>query len=1253
MKFVKNGPDIPEELIDAHQRGEVVFFCGAGISMNNGYPSFLKLYYDLCEYFDFDEDEYLQESISNEYAPLEIKLNSLANNVQGGITQVKKRIESDFNNVKLEGTLETQKAILKLSCNKDNYLHLITTNFDSLFSDAAKKIKSELPQLSEYYPPFLPLSYGTKWNGIVYLHGNLDNSSKLSNYDSIILTSSDFGKAYLTEGWATNFMKYVFSKYKVCFIGYSLKDQIFSYLMDSISDDDSNESVKAWIITDTKEDTLKNEDWLYKTKKYWKSKKVEPIFYVVNNHDYSKLHNSLIKWAEVYQDDSKFRYETIQKINKLSYDNSNEFIDSLKAICWCLFNPADDLLDQLKRLNHQSSLKIFLYLQNLIKAIKLLKKSESNSEYDSKFYRVTSIPSNFLNQIPYYLRNRIINELCIENWFSKDNFNNSDKIKYFKAWTYFYVADEELFFLFQDRCISLNDNDKCELLSKIAKYIKTATISNTFNTYKSLPLEYLDEIWHLYFDDLIDIFAKDSSVYNYENNHKLLSDEDTNYILSKFFRPVLKVTKTANKYRAFIRLAKTTDEFKFPVTYRNLPCVNNLIFSFFRLVKSAEKINLFSSRLPSEELNSDNHLSQYISLNALSKILPLVTESWFDLNNRDPKVAKGYLEIWMSENDIYFKKISLYGASYCTEITSHKIVQWLLSDCIDPSNKLSKVKVFECYMLTEEVSKLLQSRGNEFSNEDLELLVASILSIKDKEKSTNYIKVSLIDSLKNAGVDFSKNKFAHQVTFLLKNFHDDFLSDFTYILQNPKSFPKDPDVEELTKKLLQNYDNSLALIGIFEDKKIVFSRTLKKVYKSNIENFDEFIANILFSNFQYLNRDISNRVFKEHISLIEFTLDNNFSINNYYFIKFIDKSIECGYFEDNYSLYNDLIHKYIDFCKIRSTKPNSNQLDLFMVDSKEIISTLLGYFVVKLAENCIYKFKEKLSQECKIKLLNIIEEIFKSTEKTLIKGNLICILTSESLKNIENFKSRFNHLLNVNEKRISEAEHEATWLVFLTSTTNEIDISCPFICDNFLKSYKYFLSSDKDFSKYSSTLAKIILNYCNLYKNEIKTIIKFISSQKKVIVLRNLREYLSKNVNDGSDISLTEDQENKPLNNLKIFFEFCWTKLKVEDQLGEISYYISEIIVETGDAFLEFYKLLNIWLVPLSQNNFNKIVCSLCKKKIVNSYPNDAIDFMYQIKSKCPYSNFFLSPLIQDLVKNLDKNKSEKNPKLEEFMKHL
>ena len=37
MQFVKGGPDIPERLVQAHEAGRVVFFCGAGIS----YPAHL------------------------------------------------------------------------------------------------------------------------------------------------------------------------------------------------------------------------------------------------------------------------------------------------------------------------------------------------------------------------------------------------------------------------------------------------------------------------------------------------------------------------------------------------------------------------------------------------------------------------------------------------------------------------------------------------------------------------------------------------------------------------------------------------------------------------------------------------------------------------------------------------------------------------------------------------------------------------------------------------------------------------------------------------------------------------------------------------------------------------------------------------------------------------------------------------------------------------------------------------------------
>ena len=40
MQFCKDGPDIPEHLLEAHKDGHVVFFCGAGISHPAKLPGF-------------------------------------------------------------------------------------------------------------------------------------------------------------------------------------------------------------------------------------------------------------------------------------------------------------------------------------------------------------------------------------------------------------------------------------------------------------------------------------------------------------------------------------------------------------------------------------------------------------------------------------------------------------------------------------------------------------------------------------------------------------------------------------------------------------------------------------------------------------------------------------------------------------------------------------------------------------------------------------------------------------------------------------------------------------------------------------------------------------------------------------------------------------------------------------------------------------------------------------------------------------
>ena len=43
MQFISGGPDIPDELLQAHEDGRVVFFCGAGISIPAKLPDFENL----------------------------------------------------------------------------------------------------------------------------------------------------------------------------------------------------------------------------------------------------------------------------------------------------------------------------------------------------------------------------------------------------------------------------------------------------------------------------------------------------------------------------------------------------------------------------------------------------------------------------------------------------------------------------------------------------------------------------------------------------------------------------------------------------------------------------------------------------------------------------------------------------------------------------------------------------------------------------------------------------------------------------------------------------------------------------------------------------------------------------------------------------------------------------------------------------------------------------------------------------------
>ena len=200
------GIDFPEELIDAQTDGELVVFAGAGVSMGqpSNYPNSRTLAAMV------GGDDYRIDSAEREDQ-------FLGRLEQSGV-QVRQRVRRLLSNPDSRPA-ELHHLLLDLFRDSER-IRLVTTNLDTHFMTAARGAGPE-PYL--FYAPALPL--GHRFTGIVYLHGCVGRDEA-----SFVLTDADFGRAYLTEGWATRFLQGVFERYTVLFIGYSHDDTVVNYL---------------------------------------------------------------------------------------------------------------------------------------------------------------------------------------------------------------------------------------------------------------------------------------------------------------------------------------------------------------------------------------------------------------------------------------------------------------------------------------------------------------------------------------------------------------------------------------------------------------------------------------------------------------------------------------------------------------------------------------------------------------------------------------------------------------------------------------------------------------------------------------------------------------------------------------------------------------------------------------------------------------------------------------------------------------
>ncbi|MGC1376322.1 MAG: anti-phage defense-associated sirtuin Dsr1 [Anaerolineales bacterium] len=296
MQFVARGPDIPDALLQAHEDGHVVFFCGAGISYPAGLPGFKGLVDDI--YRRLGATCTLIEQDAYEKGRYDATLDLLERNYPGQRIAVRRALTQALQpKLRRKGATDTHAALLQLARSREGTLRLVTTNFDRIFEHVMKR--SRQPSYA-YTAPMLPIPKNSRWNGLVYLHGLLPAKSDDSALHRLVLTSGDFGLAYLTERWAARFVSELFRNYMVCFVGYSISDPVLRYMMDALAADRMLGEItpKAYALGDC-EPGRENI-----TKVEWEAKGVTPILYEVpaGSRDHSALHNTLKAWAETYRD---------------------------------------------------------------------------------------------------------------------------------------------------------------------------------------------------------------------------------------------------------------------------------------------------------------------------------------------------------------------------------------------------------------------------------------------------------------------------------------------------------------------------------------------------------------------------------------------------------------------------------------------------------------------------------------------------------------------------------------------------------------------------------------------------------------------------------------------------------------------------------------------------------------------------------------------------------------------------------------
>ncbi|MCM7094476.1 anti-phage defense-associated sirtuin Dsr1 [Enterobacter chengduensis] len=330
MQFIANGPDIPESLLEAHEEGRVVFFCGAGISYPACLPGFKGLVEQIYRLNGTEPSASEQDVFKR--GQYDATLDLLERRLPGQRLAVRRALTEALKpKLRRKGATDTQAALLRLARDREGSLRLVTTNFDRIFHVAGKRTNQTF---QSYSAPMLPIPKNSRWNGLVFLHGLLPEKMDETALNRLVITSGDFGLAYLTERWAARFVSELFRNYIVCFVGYSINDPVLRYMMDALAADrmQGEVSPQAWALGDC-EPGQEHQKTIE-----WEAKGVTPILYSVptGSYDHSALHQTLIAWSDTYRDGVQGKEAIVVKHARAQPHESTQQDNFVGRMLWAL-----------------------------------------------------------------------------------------------------------------------------------------------------------------------------------------------------------------------------------------------------------------------------------------------------------------------------------------------------------------------------------------------------------------------------------------------------------------------------------------------------------------------------------------------------------------------------------------------------------------------------------------------------------------------------------------------------------------------------------------------------------------------------------------------------------------------------------------------------------------------------------------------------------------------------------------------------